>query len=450
MIRLVILSASLRRSFRFFVRQTSGGIAILSGFVILLVVTTVGAAVDYSQAVNARHGLSNALDSATLATARDLSAHRIQEDEASAYLQAYFDKAYPFSYSHEITDQEPLVVSIDTINGIVQATANVDMPTAFMGLAGFPSLDISVASTARYVQNRLEIALVVDVTGSMARSASSFSTKSKMEELREAVETDFLARLFEDLHREADTDSVRVSLVPYTRAVDISETTPRTYQRLTDKCMSEPGLDVITDAAPGTGVLIGNGLNCPANAALIPMTNNPKKIIDRLNEITPSGSTAGHLGFLWGWNTLSPNWADEWPVASQPLPADTPDLKKIMVFMSDGVFNRKYDRIGTRIDNGVTVADLDYLGRNSHTNAVKIEAQRDSNARARSMCEQMRRDGIVVYTIGFALTPGSVAEAVLRDCAFSEKAHFFEAKGGDLGAAFESIARDVKRIWLSG
>lgn len=439
----------MKTKLRSFLRQTNGGIAIVSGFVMLLLVTAIGAAVDYSQAVNARQGLSNALDSATLATARDLSFHRITEDEAANHLQAYFDKAYPFSYSHDITEQKPLAISVDVVNGVVMATANVAMPTAFMGLAGFPSLDIGVASTARYVQNKLDIALVVDVTGSMNDRARSFSTKTKMEELREAVRDDFLGSLFADLNRAASTDHIRVSLVPYISSVNISETTPKSYQALNSKCMAESGLEVITDAAPGTGPLIGNGRSCLGNASLIPLTNNPKKIIDRLEEINPKGATAGHIGLLWGWNTISTKWISEWPPASQPSPTSDREVKKVLVLMSDGLFNRKYDRVGTRVENGVEVAELDYLGIKSQTAAIRAEAVRDSGTRARSACDQMHRDGLVVYTIAFALNAGSDAEAVLRDCATSVSSHFFEAGGGELGAAFQAIAVDVKRIWLS-
>lgn len=428
-----------------FKRQEGGSVAILSGVAMLVLVSTIGAAVDYSQAVNTRKSLASALDSATLATARDLSFGRISEDQAAAFLQTHFDKSYELTFSSNRSNQDPLEVDIDTENGKVNARANTEMPTSFMGLAGFTTLDIGVASTASYVQDKLEIALVVDVTGSMRNKADGASA-TKIEELRQAVKDDFLTSLFGDITGPAADDRIRVSLVPYSVGVDVSETTPSSYKGLANKCMAETGDDEIDADKPGTTILIGNAQYCAGNASLIPMTNNPKVIIDRLNQISPSGYTAGHIGLLWGWNTISGNWADEWPAASRPSRESDSGVRKIVIFMTDGAFNTKYNRTGVRTENGLSVAELSYFSAQNNRGSL---GRTGSVSRARTACDEMSDDGYTVYTIAFALKSGSSAENVMRDCATIESKHFFEAEGGELGAVFEDIANDVKRIWLS-
>lgn len=426
-------------------RQEAGSVAVISAVVMFVLVSSIGAAVDYSQAVSVRKALATALDSATLATARDLSFGRITEAQAAGYLQTHFDRSYDVNGSKARSEQDPLEIDIDPQLGKVKARANAEMPTAFMGLAGFATLDIGVASTASYVQEKLDIALVVDVTGSMTKRADG-AAMTKMAELRAAVRDDFLTALFGDITGKAADERIRVSLVPYSVGVDVSETTPKSYRALSNTCMAEKGVDDMEASKPSLDILIGNAAYCPGKASLIPLTNNPKAIIDRLNQISPSGYTAGHVGLLWGWNTLSGSWADEWPAASAPLRDGDGAVRKIVVFMTDGAFNTKYERTGVRIENGRRVAELNYQ---SAQNRQAGLGRQGSVKRARQACAEMSKAGITVYTIAFALKSGSSAEDVMRDCATVEREHFFEADGGELGAVFDAIANDVKRIWLS-
>ena len=321
--------------------------------------------------------------------------------------------------------------------------------TAFGSVIGINELNVDVSSDASYVDDKLEIALVVDVTGSMSRRSAGGS--SKIEELREAVETDFLGNLFPDLDGPADNDRIRISLVPYSSAVDVSETPPLSYRDLASKCMAESGIRALDDNEGSEVILLGNGMDCPRNASVIPMTNNPKLIIDRLNGIVPDGVTAGHLGLLWGWNTISENWAAQWPADSRPSLDSDEDVRKIVVFMTDGQFNTYYQKIGTITEDERTRADLQRVSRfRLGGNTIRTNAAvGESEDRARYACDAMSAKGYTVYTIGFAMNSGQSSESVLRDCATNPSKHFFDAAGGQLGRAFEEIASDVKRIWLS-
>lgn len=436
--------ASFGKTASAFRRDERGSMATLAGITILTLMTGVGAAVDYSQSVNVRHGLAVALDAATLATARDLSFGHIDETEAKEHLQTYFDKAFVSTFAETVSSQSPLDVQIDTANGLVVAEAKTKMPTAFLTLAGVSEINVGVVSTASYVNDKIEIALVVDVTGSMNGKAGGKLSSTKIQELRKAVKDDFLANLFDSVNGPADDDRVRVSLVPYNSGVDLGNSAPKSYAKLSNKCMASTGRDKLTDDAPSK-VLYGHGKNCRSNAGLIPMTNNPKSIIDRLNAIHPGGTTAGQVGLLWGWNTISPKWASEWSAEAKPAGYNDESVNKVIVFMTDGRLNASYERNGNTKANGVKLAKLKSNLNNNTGNKV-------SPQRALDLCERINSRDITVYTIAFALDnskKGIEAKNLMRDCATDASEHFFEAGGGELGAAFKAIANDVRRIWLS-
>jgi hypothetical protein len=73
------------------------------------------------------------------------------------------------------------------------------------------------------------------------------------------------------------------------------------------------------------------------------------------------------------------------------------------------------------------------------------------------LCRAMQARGVVVYTVGFDLgsdtgKPNVVDSAldVMRQCATSERTHFFEANSGaDLKEAFRAIGRDITRLRIA-
>ena len=83
------------------------------------------------------------------------------------------------------------------------------------------------------------------------------------------------------------------------------------------------GNDKYTDAKPiGTSTYVGKGYfgtntdtSCGvANFtdteinSVYPLTDDKDVLKRRIDKLTTSGSTAGHLGTAWAWYLLSPNW----------------------------------------------------------------------------------------------------------------------------------------------
>ena len=64
-----------------------------------------------------------------------------------------------------------------------------------------------------------------------------------------------------------------------------------------------------------------------------------------------------------------------------------------------------------------------------------------STTMAREMCERMKEEGIVLYTVGFQIPNHSTQRQTLVECATSENHYFFPYNGDELRAAFRSIGQ---------
>ena len=53
----------------------------------------------------------------------------------------------------------------------------------------------------------------------------------------------------------------------------------------------------------------------PSGSEVMPLTSDVDALKAKINGLSASGGTAGHLGTAWAWYTLSPNWASLWPTA---------------------------------------------------------------------------------------------------------------------------------------
>lgn len=177
-----ILSAARRILVRF-QHDTEGMIAPIFALALLPVMTTIGAAIDYSRANNVRSKLQGALDSALLAGAKTGSSNwnQIAIDVFDANIKAKVTEAF--------------LVTKDFLQDsgqIYRATASATVPTAFLGLISIKTLKVAVAATATasepdnsciltldkgqppsHVSLRLNGAPIVNLSGCSIRSNTS-------------------------------------------------------------------------------------------------------------------------------------------------------------------------------------------------------------------------------------------------------------------------------------
>lgn len=181
------------------------------GLVLILVVLllvplmlVMAGVIDYSRTFLVKRHLTNAADAAALALG---VLPGLSDDDAKQKAQAFIDTHYPAEEIGELTDVQ---VAREDERIEVTATASVDM--TFLKLAGIDTIDVTVESVAIRKENKLEVAMVLDTTGSMGNS-------NKIEDLRAA------ARSFVDiLFAAEDADEfVKVGLVPFTNAVRLDD-----------------------------------------------------------------------------------------------------------------------------------------------------------------------------------------------------------------------------------
>ncbi len=184
-----------------FAKDKSGNVMILSGFFIVVLAMLGGAAVDYSQAVTVRARLSAALDAAALAVG---AAEINDPKKAQELAQNIFDANFP-SEELGITG----VVNVNLGDNTVNLSANATVETALLGVIGKDTIQVGSETEVTRSNQKVEIVLVLDNTGSMKGS--------KIKALRTAASA-LLDIMFGD---SASSDNVKISLVPFSTTVNL-------------------------------------------------------------------------------------------------------------------------------------------------------------------------------------------------------------------------------------
>ncbi|MGZ3376606.1 MAG: hypothetical protein ACXU8S_08405 [Phenylobacterium sp.] len=329
---------------------------------------------------------------------------------------------------------------------------------------------VSVTSEVTRPGNNLEVAIVLDNTGSMSGSPMT-SLQSAANQLIDLVVSDTQTPYYS-----------KAAVVPYSNSVNagayvntvrgaatigtLTDAVGDTKEKFTpysgstkptfnvSNCVSERvGAHAADDASYSTATVgwvypPSNGNNNCITAAIQPLTSNKTTLHNEIATLTAAGSTAGHIGVAWGWYMISPNWAPLFPSASQAVAYGTPHTIKAMVLMTDGAFNTTYC-------NGV-IAGPTSAANNGAGNSTDMSAcaspNGDSFTQAQNLCNAMKAapNNIVIYTVAF-LHGGAdpQAQAILANCATDAKHAYVPTDGTSLQVAFQSIAADLNKLRIS-
>jgi len=447
-----------RRSWQRLRHDVAGNVTLVFGFCAIGVIGGVGLAIDTSVAYNVRAQLAAAVDAAALAGARAFASPTRDAD-----IENFFDAN--FSEGYMGSTLEPLEIASDPQARTVTVTARANIPTYFMRLFGEDSTDISATAEATLSSRDVEVSLVLDVTGSM---------DDDMDDLRDAA-NELVDIVVQDVQVPFYS---KVALVPYSAAVNVGSyansirgtytsgtcTTPTCqYFRFRDAtndhdwrtheistCVTErTGPQAYTDAAPSAAPVgrayLGSGNGC-LDYEILPLSSNKTELHNRINDLEHGGSTAGQIGVAWGWYLVAPNFGYLWPAESQPKEYGEIHLglavMKVSIIMTDGAFNTIYN-------SGVIAKNS---GPSSGSSSEKINANgTNGNAftQAQTLCTNMKAEGVIVYTVGFAdASTGSAADFV-EDCATSAEHVYLPSNGTELKEAFRDIAVQVSNLRIS-
>jgi len=206
-----------RRFGRRFARDGQGNVAVIFALVLpLLIMITLGG-VDISRASTVKMNLQDALDAATLAAARS---QFVEDDEITEVgLAALQANLAPFQDIILLADQTTF--TLDTETGAVVADAAVNVSTLVANIVLPPygqilddQLPVRAHSEVLRSNNRIEVALVLDNTGSMSGTKLA-NTK--------AAAIDLINRLEAADGRSIEEDAVKISLVPFSQTVRVHQ-----------------------------------------------------------------------------------------------------------------------------------------------------------------------------------------------------------------------------------
>lgn len=427
-----------------FGNNSSGSFAVLTAAILAVIVLSAGYAVNIAQLYNVRSSLRQALDAAVTSTARGITTGEITADEARGMVELFLKaNGDPTFMGGDRLVLDELI--IDKANSTIEANGYVDVDLYFPLFGLSNERRVRNESAAVYSDKKIEVAMMLDVTGSM--------DGQKIKDLRiaasNAVDT-FLSGQDEAKPR------VRVAIVPYADAVNTGSLKSVVYaeKKFTtgeppkledpllasaayeadDDCATErKGSQQFTDASPyAAKVNRDYRLEFCPDAALKPLSADIEALKKTIGEFKAEGHTAGHIGVQWSWYMLSPKWRDVLPKASQPQDYDPKKVAKYAILMTDGEFNTAYAGVSKKGDT--------------------LNQPTLSRGNAETLCEKMRQDGIEIFTVGFMLKE-KTAKAVMKDCASPDTSsiiHYYEtSSGAELDRAFQSIAHNIERLALT-
>ncbi len=415
---------------RFF-KNCKGGVAPMLALSIVPLVGAVGAAVDYSRASSARTAFQSALDSTALMLSKDaqsLTGAQIDQ-KATGYFNAMF--ARPEVQNVQITQQ---LTTPQQGSFILNVSGTGTVSTSFARIIGQPEINLSASSQVVWGIKKLNLALVLDNTGSMAQSG-------KMSALKTAAHN-----LLTTLQNAAKTPGdVQVSIVPF--ATDVNAGTGNVSASWIDwtdwdasngSC-SKPSYDTQSECTSHGKIWTpenhstwngcvndrdqnydvnataptGGGTKFPAHqasacpAAMMPLSSDWTSLNSKIDAMSPTGYTNVTIGLAWGWQTLAPN---------EPFnaPSPAPDLDKVIVLLTDG----------------------------QNTQNRWSSSSSSIDTRTQKVCDNIKAQNIRIYTV--RVIDGNAT--LLKNCATKPDMYYDVDAANELDNVFSSIAQNLANL----
>lgn len=441
----------------------TGNVAILFALALLPIVGVTGAAIDYAMAFSNRTSLQKSLDSAALALAKLMPLSQAQLDTQGWQI-------FQASLGHLSVSLQPADLKITT-PGIGRLVLNVstNYKASITGIVGVKSFPIGAHAEVTWGIKKLELALALDNTGSMA-------SNNKMTELKKAAKN-----LLTTLQNAAkNPGDVKVSIVPFNTIVNVGTgnvneswirwdlweatngscnksgftsksacenenvcTKPQYTRRSSCQdnggswvqatwtpankntwtgCVEDRDKDVnvnydTLDTTPNaSNTTKFPAIQCSGNLVqLMPLSYEWSSLAAKIDSMQSVGATNVTIGLAWGWHSLNKSI----PLTQAAEPAE--DLSKFIILMTDG--DNTQNRFG---GNGSAYC-----------------AQCDT--RTALACANAKAAGIKIYTI--RVINGNAD--LLRNCASNPSMYFDVQSASELNSVFNAIGGQLASLHLS-
>jgi Mg-chelatase subunit ChlD len=424
------------RTARGFCADDGGNVLIIFTLAILPILAALGVAVDYSRANSTRTAIQAALDSTALMLSKE--APTLTQDQlnqkAGDYFAALFNRpeAKNIVLTPTLTTPQEGSFQLD-----LKATGTID--TVFLRsldyyAAGLGQKAVSYGTSSRVMWGikKLEVALALDNTGSMAWS-------NKMTNLKTAAKN-----LLTTLQTAAKKDGdVKVAIIPFDTTVNIGSThatydwfdydqidcngsnwgtgcNDSNWMNHWEGCVRDRTQPYDTqDDAPNPSITstLFPAHNCGSLVKAMPLTYDWTALKAKIDSMQSSGNTNVTIGLVWGWHALTSG--APWSEASVPKP----DLDKVIILLTDGQNTQAW----------------------KNSNNTSITSSSTIDARTAAVCANVKAASIKLYTI--RVIDGNAT--LLKNCATNPTMYYDVQQASELNVVFSAIAQNLANLRIA-
>ena len=454
---------------RRFLRATDGAIAIVFGLALTTFLLAIGFALDYARGLSIQTSLQADLDAAVLAAAA-----RIRDDDVDSKEigRRYFGDNW--KKKHNVDHVDLQIEFLPDDSGIA-GTAKAKIASSMMQIFGHDKLNVAAYSEVLSATQSVEVALVLDTTGSMLGT--------KIDALKTAAQS-LIDKAYEATNA---AEHVKISVVPFAQYVNVgmgnrdkpwmsvdadsstekescgyyspvigtsncrmetftsyNDGVPSTYE--SEVCDYEYGeqeyqchtytdndtwygcagsrdtpLDTRDESydTPVPGVM-----DVTCGSELAPLTDDVDLLRSQIDALVATGNTYIPSGLFWGWTTLSPHEPfDEAHGYGEKV--NGPTIRKVLVLMTDG-------------QNTMSATYPEHGGSDAEA----------ANTVTEELCTNVKAAGIDIFTVAFEIDDVDT-KVLMRKCASNPSFFFDAADETELEESFLLIAENFSSLHLS-
>ena len=397
-----------------FIEDRAGGAAPIFALGIIPIIGLVGAAVDYSRGNAARTAMLASLDATALMMSRDAAGMDPAQitAKATSVFNAQFNRPEVANVQVTANLQTPQQGSF-----VLDVKASGNVPTTFTRLLGQEQLDIGSSAQVKWGVKKLELALVLDNTGSMASNGKLTQLKLASHNLLTTLQT-----------AAKQPGDVKVAIIPFDTKVNIGTgyagqswmdySVNNIQQNQWQGCVQDRDQpNDTTDTTPTSNIHTKfpaaqcSGLTTMMTLTDILDTAGFTNLNSKIDAMQAAGNTNVTIGLAWGWHALTKSE----PLTQGSDPA--PDKDKVIVLLTDGDNTQnRWTTSGSSID-----------------------------ARTAAACTNAKAANIKIYTV--RVIDGDAT--LLRNCASKTNMYYNVNQASELNSVFSSIAQNLANLRIA-
>jgi uncharacterized protein YegL len=297
-----------------------------------------------------------------------------------------------------------------------------------MKVFGQTNMNINVNSEVVWGTKKLEVALALDNTGSMAAS-------QKMTNLKLAVHN-----LLTTLRNAARTDGdVKVAIIPFDTTVNLGTSyssnswfdvncdnlgghgcNNNNWASHWDGCVRDRTYPYDTQDNPPTtanSATLFPVFSCGSLTTLMPLSYDWTALNSKVDAMSPGGYTDVTIGLVWAWHALTA----QAPLSEAAAPA--PDLDKVLILLTDGDNTQSWKNSNSTDETSPSAID----------------------ARTTLACTNIKAAAIKLYTI--RVIDGNAS--LLQGCATNPSMYYDVQDASQLNSVFTAIAQNLANLRIA-